>query len=96
MKINEISFYPHMVIDGDPLRLRVGHPAIEGGHVVEKINFHPANREFNKGLEITGSSYAVYFEGIPERRIVLAGMVSQVEVVKEVKVNPESEVELPE
>ncbi len=97
MKINEITLNPQMVNDLDPVRFRVGESVIEGGHVVEKINYHPANRVFNKGLEIGGGCYAIYLVDIPERRIIMEGMVTSVEVVKEAKAeaNTEASVDLP-
>ena len=85
MKINEITLNPQMFPAGDPSRLRVGEAVVEGGHVVEKITFHSGNDVFNKGREVGGGSYAVFFEGIPERRIIMAGTVSSLEVVVEKK-----------
>jgi hypothetical protein len=95
MEINEITLNPEKTIPGDPLRFRVGEPVVEGGHVVEKINFHPENRTFNKGLEIGTACYAVYFENIPERRLVVADVITTVEAVKAQKTdNPEATVPL--
>ena len=85
MKINEITLKPEMFPAGDPSRIRIGEAVVEGGHVVEKITFHPASDVFNKGREVGGGSYAVFFEGIPERRIIMAETVSSVEVVVEKK-----------
>lgn len=85
MKINEITLKPEMFPAGDPSRIRIGEAVIEGGHVVEKITFHPASDVFNKGREVGGGSYAIFFEGIPERRIIMAETVSSVEVVVEKK-----------
>lgn len=85
MKINEITLNPQMLPPGDPSRLRVGTPVIEGGLVVEKITFHPCNNLFNKGREIAIGCYAVFFVDIPERRIIMADTVSSVEVVTEKK-----------
>ena len=100
MKITEITIDPTTTIPGDPLRFRVGDSVIEGGHVVEKITYNPICNAFNKGLEIGVPCYAVFFDGIPERRLVVERVVTSVEVVKEaskkVTVNPESSVELPE
>ena len=98
MKINEITINALMAIPGDPLRFRVGAPVVEGGHIIEKINYHPVNRVFNKGLEIGGGCYAVYLIGTPNRRVIMETMVTSVDVVKEVKVtaNTEANVTLPE
>ena len=99
MKINEITLNPQKVIPGDPLRFRVGQAVVEEGHVVEKINYHPATRLFNKGLEVGISCYAVYFAGIPERRLVAEETVTTVEAVKEEtkkNANTEAAVALPE
>lgn len=85
MKISEITLNPQMFPAGDPSRLRVGEAVVEGGHVVEKITFCPGNDVFNKGREVGGASYAVFFEGIPERRILMAETISSVEVVIEKK-----------
>lgn len=98
MKINEITLNPMMTIEGDPQRFRVGQPAVPAGHVVEKINYHPVTRLFNKGLEIGQSCYAVYLQDIPERRLIMEPMVTSVEAVKEVTktTTAEASVELPE
>lgn len=85
MKITEITLNPQMFPVGDPTRLRVGEAAVEGGHLVEKITFHPSNDVFNKGREVSGGSYAVFFEGIPERRMIMEHAVSSAEVVIEKK-----------
>lgn len=85
MKINEITLNPQMFPAGDPSRIRVGEVVVEGGHVVEKIIFHPNNAVFNKGREVAGGSYAIFLEGIPERRVIMAEAVSSVEVVIEKK-----------
>ena len=89
-----------MVIDGDPLRFRVGQPVVEGGHVVEKVNFHPPTKVFNNANEVLGCCYAVYFAGIPERRLVMADIVTSVEAVKETTkkaaIAEEAAIELPE
>ena len=107
MKINEITTSPAMTIPGDPLRFRVGVAVNnngEAGHVVEKINYHPANKVFNKGLESNQGCYAVYFAGIPERRLIMEVAVTSLEVVKETasaaaaaptQVSSEAAVELP-
>lgn len=87
MKINEITLNPQMLPPGDPSRLRVGIPVIEGGLVVEKITFHPCSNLFNKGREVAIGCYAVFFVDIPERRIIMADTVSSVEVVTEKKKN---------
>lgn len=98
MKINEITINPTMTIPDDPLRFRVGEAIVEGGHVVEKINYNPATRVFNKGLEWGQSCYAVYFVGIPERRLITEDVVTSAEVAKETPTVPniEATVELPE
>lgn len=85
MKINEIVLNPQMVPDGDPLRFRIGEPIIEGGHVVEKISFHPANNLFNKGREISTGCYGIFLVDIPERRLIMENIVSSAEVVTEKK-----------
>ena len=95
MKINEISLDAQKVVPGSPTRFRVGSPVLEGGHIVEKINYHPPTRVFNNGTETARSCYAVYFEGIPERRLIMEYMVAEVEAVKEVKGNVEAAVALP-
>lgn len=91
MKINEITINPTMAVPGDPLRFRVGEPVTEGGHVVEKINYHPDNRIFNKALEWGRPGYAVYFLDIPERRLIDESMVTSAEVVKETKQSEDME-----
>lgn len=97
MKINEITLNPQTFPTGDPSRLRVGEAPVEGGHVVEKITFHPSNNLFNKGREVGTGSYAVFFEEIPERRIIAADAVSSIEVVTEKKKTDDNHVpELPE
>lgn len=98
MKINEITINPQMSIPGDPLRFRVGHPAVADGHVIDKINYHPSSRIFNKGLEFGRACYAIYFADIPERRIICEEAVISAEVVKETKQpeNAEASVGLPE
>lgn len=97
MKINEITLNPQMFPVGDPSRIRVGEAVVEGGHVVEKITFHPASDVFNRGREVCGASYAVFFEGIPERRLLMAETISSVEVVIEKKKSGAEDVpELPE
>lgn len=98
MKINEITLNPQMLPPGDPSRLRVGVPVIEGGLVVEKIIFHPCSNLFNKGREVATGCYAIFFVDILERRILMADVVSSVEVVTEKKKKVEDEVipELPE
>lgn len=97
MQINEITLNPQCVIPGDPLRFRVGEPVVEDGHIVEKINYHPGSRLFNKGLEIGVPCYAVYLVGIEERRLIAEEIVTTREVVKEAKknANTEAEVALP-
>ena len=85
MKINEITLNPQMLPPGDPSRLRVGIPVIEGGLIVEKITFYPCNNLFNKGREVGTGCYAIFFVDIPERRIIMADTVSSVEVVTEKK-----------
>ncbi len=94
MKIVEITLDPTKIGPQDPLRFRVGEPVVEGGHVVEKINYNPKNRLFNKGLEIGMACYAVYFTNIPERRLIVETIVTSAEVVKEVAVNPEAAIPL--
>lgn len=98
MKINEITLNPQMLPPGDPSRLRVGIPVIEGGLVVEKITFYPCSDLFNKGREVGAGCYAVFFVDIPERRILMANTISSIEVVTEKKktVANESIPELPE
>ena len=97
MKINEITLDKTMIIDGDPARIRVGEAVIEGGHTVDKINYHPSNRLFNKGLEIGIACYAVYFTGIGERRLIAVGTVTGVEVIKDMApVNAEANIPLPD
>lgn len=98
MKINEIVINPQMVPVSDPLRFRVGTSAIEGGYIVEKIVFYPDNNLFNKGREVATGCYAVFFVDIPERRIIMSGVVSSVEVVteKKEKTDDNSVPELPE
>lgn len=85
MKITEITLNPQMVPEGDPIRFRIGTPVIEGGHIVEKILFCPQNNMFNRGREIATGCYTIYFENIPERRLIIADIISSVEVVKEQK-----------
>ena len=94
MKINEITLNPQMVPEGDPLFFRVGSLVVEGGHRVEKITFHSKNNVFNKGRETGMSSYAVFLEGNPERRIIMANTVAAVVVAMEKK-RPE-EIPVPE
>ena len=99
MKILELTLNPMMTIPGDPMRFRVGDPVVEGGRTVEKINFHPPTGAFNKANEVAASCYAIYFVGIPERRLVMADVVTSVEAVKETTKktdNTEATVELPE
>lgn len=99
MKINEITLNPTMAIPGDPLRFRVGEPVIEGGHEVDKIVYNAFNNLFNKGLEIGFGCYAIYFVGIPERRLINENAVTSAEAVKEVvkkTASDEANVELPE
>lgn len=96
MKINEITLNPQTIPDGDPLRFRVGNPVVEGGHVVEKIVFHPENNLFNKGREVSIGCYSVFFVDIPERRLILSNIISSLEVVAEKKKNDAVIPELPD
>jgi len=86
MKINEITINPQMTATGDPLRFRVNE-AIEingqPGHIVKKITYNPVTRLFNKGLEVGNSCYTVYFNDIPERRIIMDNTVTSIEAVKD-------------
>lgn len=95
MLINEIRLIPNMVGEGDPTVFRVGQEIIEGGHVVEKINYHPTGRLFNKGLDFGVACYAVYFEGIPERRLIGEKVVYSAEVVKDTR-GSEANIQLPD
>ena len=96
MKITEITINPQMVPTEDPLRFRVGTLIVEGGHRVEKIVFHPCSGLFNKGREVGIGSYAIFFEGISERRLIMSNVVVSVEVVTEKKKEAENIPELPE
>lgn len=96
MKINEITLNPQMVPNGDPLRFRVGESIIEGGHVVEKISFHPSNNLFNKGREVSTGCYSIFLVDIPERRLIMENVVSSTEVVTEKKAKAIDIPELPE
>lgn len=98
MKINEITINPQKVSNEDPLRFRIGTPVVEGGHLVEKITFHPCSDLFNKGREVGTGSYAVFFEEIPERRLIMADIVVSAEIVaeKKKKVEEPNVPELPE
>jgi len=98
MKISEITLNPQVIIPGDPLRFRIGTEIVEGGHIVEKITYCPKTGLFNKGREIGGGCYAVFLEGIPERRLIAEDAVTTVEVAKEVKslTLTEAAIDLPE
>lgn len=86
MIITEITLDVQKVIPGDPTRFRVGMPVVEGGHVVEKIVYHPDYDRFNGGGEIGFACYAVFFSGIPERRLIATKIVTTLEAVT-IKVN---------
>ena len=94
MIITEINRNPQKVPEGTPLTFRIGEPLHEGGFTVEKIIYHPGTRLFNKGLEVGQGCYAVYFEGIDERRLIMEDTVVDIEAVKEQK--KEKIPELPE
>lgn len=83
MLITEITMDPTKVQPGHPLFLRVGEPAVDGGHIVEKITWNPANALFNKGKEVGEAGYVVFFSDISERRFVKDWMVTSVELAKE-------------
>ena len=82
MTINEISLNKSAP-DHEPRKVRVGEPIIEGGHMVEKIVFHSSNALFNKGREIEGGCYAIFFADIPARRLIKQDIVASIEVVKD-------------
>jgi hypothetical protein len=90
MKISEINLYPDKQIPDGPLVIRVSDPIVDGGSIVEKINYHPANRIFNKGLEVGKAGYVVYLEDIPDRRFIDEAMVSSVVASAEKPKNPEA------
>lgn len=96
MVITEITLDPQKVVPGDPLRFRVGEPAVEGGYVVDRIRYCPETRVFNKGLEIGQGCYAVYLNNVDNRRLVSEEVVTTVDVVKETKSTAEADVNLPE
>lgn len=85
MVITEITLDPQMALPDQPLQFRIGQPAIAGGHIVEKITYNPDQALFNKGREVGEAVYAIFFEGIPERRVIKDRMVTSIELAKEKK-----------
>ena len=84
MVINEIRLDPRSQTPDAPLVFRTGEPIIEGGHIVKEIKFfNPMVKPFNKNSEVVGAVYVVYFNEIPERRIIVAETVTSVEAVAE-------------
>lgn len=80
MVITEITLDATKAVPGDPLRFRVGQPVVEGGHVVEKINYNHSKDLYHKGEEFGRPCYTIFFEGITERRLVDENIVTTMEV----------------
>jgi hypothetical protein len=93
--ITQIRLDPRSQTEDAPSVFTVGEPIFDGGQVVEKIKFfNPARNPFNSGVDTTSPVYVIYFEGIPERRVIREDSVSNFEAVAEK--NLQQPIELPE
>lgn len=95
MQITVLGIDPRSQQPGEPTLFTVGKPVVENGYAVEDIKFYnPAIKPFNKGTEVVGPVYVVYFEGIPQRRVFPAFVVSSLEMVATKAT--EKQIELPD